>query len=443
MNVLSKEASQLLTWFAVFFLLGLALANPLMIYASIIPIFLYCLGAFIPSPKVEAKKIGLEGSAWVGETREVQVTGRISGGLGMVTLHDKLPEHFALTEGSNYRIIRKGFGDKMFSFSYKIKCTKRGTYYFKGIDWESRQILGLRVPRRGSCGRPSMLTVCPRVVTFRRIRVLRNVGYAMYPTESVAKVGTSGTDFKDIRDYVPGDPFSFINWKASARVLTRGKHNPLVNEYEREGKQSVWIFLDAHPEMNIGTSVADAFEHAIEAAISVAYYFLNRGFRLGMYVYNDLGKTFYPDTGKEQFIRIFGELLRLKPLGIGLRMYWQEGLLKAIEKNRKYLITLSPRVVIITHVTSGRLKDIVAGLTKISSFRRETRRARTKTMVFNILPYNLIPKINETEESAAKLLEIRSRELSRHLCRLRATVLNWDPENENLGTKLMNYMRLR
>jgi len=441
MTALSKEASRLLTWFTVLFLFGLFLANPVMLYASLIPIFIYLIGVSAHLPKVEVKRIGLTGSAWVGETKEVQIMGQINGGIGTVIIYDGLPKHFELVEGSNYKVFWKGFRGKTFCFSYQIRCTKRGNYYFRGVDWESRHVLGLRVPRRGSSKESSQLVVRPKVFTFRRLRILQNRAYVMHPMESVVKAGPRSTDFREIRDYVPSDSFKVINWKASARVWARGKVNPLVNEYEREGKQSVWIFLDAHPDLSIGTSVENSFEHAINVVGGVAYHFLTRGFRLGMYVYNDLGMTFYPDTGKKQFHRIFEELLKLKPLGVGVCVYWEEGLSKAVEKNRKYLSTLSPHIVIITHVTPQGMKDLLYGLKRILSYCGKAR--RTRIIVVNVLPYDLIPKTNEMEVFAANMLEARSKGLSRYLRRTGIRVLDWNPREDNLGMRLMNCMKLR
>ena len=73
MSLLTKEASGLLTWFGVLFFFGLILANSLMLYVSLIPIFLYLIGVSIPIPKVEIQKQSFPGSAWIGEVLEVQI----------------------------------------------------------------------------------------------------------------------------------------------------------------------------------------------------------------------------------------------------------------------------------------------------------------------------------------------------------------------------------
>jgi len=438
-SLLTKESSSLLTWFGILFFFGLVLANSLLLYASLIPIFIYLVGVSIPLPKIEWQKQGFPGSAWVGETLEVRISGRISYGLGSAIIYDEFPKHFELIDGSNYKVIAKGFGEKRFTLSYKVRCTKRGSYFISGVRWESRHFLGLRVPQHGSSAEPKQLSVRPFLPNISRIRPLRSTAYTTQPMESIAKVGPLSTDFKEIRSYVHGDPFKFINWKASAKAAARGIFNPLVNEYEREGKQTVWIFLDAHPDMNIGTSVENAFEYATQAANSIAYYFLNKGFRLGMYVYNDLGKTFYPETGKKQFIKISQEMLELNPTGIKFRVYWQEGLSKALERNRKYLITLSPLIVIITHVTLSRLSALLSGLEEIWRFRR--KREGIKTIIVNVIPYSLIPKVNELEIFAAKMLEAKSRVLSQNARKMGTIVLDWNPMEEALGVKLVKSLR--
>jgi uncharacterized protein (DUF58 family) len=437
MSLVTKEGSSLLTWFGILFFSGLILANSLLLCASLIPVFIYLVGVSILLPEVECRKHGLPSSTWVGGTAEVQITGRISSGLGSVIVCDELPKHFELIEGSNYKAVSKGFGEKTFAFSYKVRCTKRGNYYISGVRWESRHFLGIRAPKRGSSAESKWLAVRPSMPYISRIRPLRSVAYTTQPMESIAKTGPLSTDFKEIRDYVHGDPFKSINWKASARVAARGFFNPLVNEYEREGRQTVWIFLDAHPALNIGTSVENAFEYATQAANSIAYHFLNRGFRLGMYVYNDLGKTFYPETGKRQFIKISKELLELNPTGIRLRVYWEEGLSKALERNRKYLIALSPLIVIVTHVTSSRFGDLSSGLEEIWRFRR--KREGIKTIIINVLPYSLIPKVNELEVFSARILEVTSRALCQNARELGAKVIDWNPKEEALGVKLVNF----
>jgi len=405
------------------------------------PFLLYLVGTAIPLPKVTVRRTGLESPAFVGETKKVDVIGTIAGGVGLVVVYDELPEHFELIEGSNYNVIWKGKAGRGINFSYKLRCTRRGRYRLKGIQWETRHAFGLRTAKAGYSEGNRELFVRPKIPNLRRIRVQPRTTRMLNPMESVAKFGSPSTNFRDIRDYGPGDPFKIINWKATAKAFAKMKVKPLVNEYEREGKRAVWIFLDAAPTMGIGTSVENAFEHGIEAATSIAYAFLNKGFKLGIYVYNDHGKLFYPETGKKQFFRIFKEMTGFNPLGTGISVYWKECFSEAIERYKKYLLTLSPVVVVITHVTPSNINNLLQGLRKIATYQRIRRKAQV--MVINVLPYAILPLEDKLEKSTAHVLEAGSKGLAHTLRRTGAIVLDWNPVGEDFGTKLVTYVRLR
>lgn len=437
---LSKEAGGLLTWFAVVFIFGLLLANPPMLLISLIPMLVYLIGLSIAVPKVEANRIGIKDFVFIGEDLQVQVKGIIKGGVGIVTIYDRLPECFKLISGTNYKVLWKGVKDKEFSFKYKVRCPKRGTYHFGEAHWETRHFLGLKEVIYGSFDEKKELIVRSKIGYLRRIRTPPNVASMLYPKESVSKLGAISTDFKSIREYTQGDPFKFINWKATARFMARGKNNPLMNEYEREGKRAIWVFLDAHPSLQVGTTIENAFEYCVEAANGVTYYFLDKGFRLGMYIYN-MRKNFYPDTGKKQYLKIARELIKLQPPTFHSRGV-NETLAKAVEKTRTHLVNLAPFVIIITHVTSERIGELLYGIKKILSYYRRLKKA-SNVMVINVLPYDLIPKSSDLERSATRMLLVTNKALCRHLQRAGVIVLNWNPRTENFGTKLMKYVRFK
>jgi uncharacterized protein (DUF58 family) len=435
-----SEVKGYLMLFAILFILGLFLTSRVLLIISFFPLFIYLLGLSLPSPKIKAKRTYSKSSATIGETIDIQATGMITGSIGTIIFYEKLPEPFELVDGSNYKVVWKGFGTKKFGFSYKARCTKRGDYYFKGVEWEFRPLLGLKQPIKGVVGEPNKLTVSPRIFDGRKIRIFHKFSLVSTPLKGIAKLGTMSTDFREIRQYTPGDPFKLINWKATAKTSTGIKNFPLINEYEREGKACVWIFLDAHKHMRFGTSIENAFEHGIEAAINLINLFLNKGFLLGMYVYNDLEQKFYPDVGKQQYIRIAKQLLKLYSIESDLQIYAVEGLSEAIGKNRKLLTSLSPLVIVITHLTQNNIKEIIQGIKKISGYTR--RKYWAKTLIINVLPYDLIPKRNRFEELSAQILEAKSKSLSEQLRMLRAVVLDWNPRKENFGSLLIKHLRL-
>ena len=177
------------------------------------------------------------------------------------------------------------------------------------------------------------------------------------------------------------------------------------------------------------------------AAYSISYYFLSKGYNLGMYIYNHRGETFHFDTGKKQFIKIADGLLKLTPRKVGLQVSWDEGFSKAVERNRRCVITQSPVIVVITHLTLSNCSNLLDGLRKILVYKR--RRRRPDILIINILPYDVIPKVNNWEIFAAKMLDVTSRSFSNRLRNLGLTVLDWNPRNESIETTLLSTIRLR
>ena len=59
------------------------------------------------------------------------------------------------------------------------------------------------------------------------------------PGEASVRRRGEGTDFRELRDYVPGDSVRHIDWKATSR-----RRNPVVRSYQDDGDQQVVILLD-------------------------------------------------------------------------------------------------------------------------------------------------------------------------------------------------------
>ena len=434
-----KETSLLLTGFTVLFFSGFLLANSTLICASFIPLFIYSIGVFLRLPEVQIKKIGLPVSARLGETIEVEISGKLTGGLGAVVIYDEVPESFKLVEGTNYKVISKGFRDKEFTFSYKIECTKCGNYKL-GVGWETRHFLGLTQTSM-AIEEIGQLKVFPTLRRIRRIKVPVRMAQRTYPIKGVTKIGPLSTDFKEIRNYFYCDPFKVINWKATARAASWGKTLPLVNEYEREGKPAIWIFLDANPELLIGTSLENVLEYGVRVAYNVSYYFLSKGYNLGMYIYNHRGETVHLDTGKKQFLEIAENLLKPTLSKAGMEISWDEGFSQALERNLKYLSAQAAMIIVITHVLSSNFGDLVNGFRRLLAYKK--RRRHVNVLLINILPYNIIPKVSDLEIFAAKTRDLTSRNYSDQLRNLGLTVLDWEPKKESLELILPRTVRLR
>jgi len=436
--MLSKETTKLVSLFIVIFLIGLALGNSIILSMSLIPLFTVLVGLLFRRPdNVEIKEVQRKGPSWVGEVDTLSFDVVIKDGIGVVAVAQQLPVNFQVLEGNNFGIYWKGRGEKSFSLSCKVKCSKRGSYSMPPAQWEAQHPLGLVPTKRQSSGTKVEMTVSPKILNVKRIRGMPGIASTPFPEIDIAKIGLATTDFREIRKYVYGDPIKAINWKATARQARRGIIWPLVNEYEAEGKKTLWIFLDGSIYMNVGTVTESVFERAVEAADAVAFYFLDRGYRVGMYIYNDGGRLFYPDAGRKQFYRLTRELVGLKTAP---RF---DELPEAVEKCRRYILGYKPLCVIVTRLDSRYSGLVVEGTKKIRALRSRWRRAKLPVMVVSIAGYEAIGRKNEYEDNAAAILYLETRPVVESLRRLGASILEWNPRTEGFATALLKQVRAK
>jgi len=130
--------------------------------------------------------------------------------------------------------------------------------------------------------------------------------------QSVDRSGASrlaaggGTEFKELREMQPGDPFKQIAWKASSR---RGRW--LVREVEQEVQESRTVICDVSGTMRGGEEGLRKLDYAIEAIAAEARRGISRGDRVGMVTVDGrIVDHVALGDGNPHLLRIFDALLR-------------------------------------------------------------------------------------------------------------------------------------
>ena len=435
--MLTKKALKIVGLFASLFATSFVFANPILLYASFVPLFTLLVSILMDNPKnIKITRSGLKPFAWVGENLDISLHVKVEDGLGIVTIIDEIPSMFALIGGRNFKVFWKGRGSKSFTFSYKVRCTKRGSFTIPPVKWESRHVLGLVETRYGQCGELTELTVRPRIYNVRRLRGRYTTSIFPIPLRSVVKIGPSSTDFREIRNYRVGDPVKIINWKATARRLASYRQMPLVNEYEREGRQTVWIMLNASKRVETGSSIENTFEYEIVAAVTLLYYFLARGYRLGMYIYNNGRESFYPETGMKQVYKLVKRLSRLEAFDE------VENLNEVVEKNRKFIMQYDPLCIIITCLDKEDPEGLMKGIKRLITLRRGRSR-KPPILVVSILPQDMLSSGGAYDENSKMLLYLRNQPNVKALRKTGVSVLQWNPRRENFSSVLLREVKKR
>lgn len=137
-----------------------------------------------------------------------------------------------------------------------VKCKKRGFY----------KLTSVSVFRSGALrwiDAPAEISVCP-VISEPTGDILS--AYGTGDEISRKNLITNPFSVSGIREYMPGDSFRLINFKASARISTAGNPHFVVNKYDYCSNSRYYIYQNFHVPQHMGISY-DEYENIMELGL--------------------------------------------------------------------------------------------------------------------------------------------------------------------------------
>ena len=192
--------------------------------------------------------------------------------------------------------------------SYRTYSPRRGAYAFGPVDlqvwredgWWRRQV---RLPD------PQEVAVFPNVVAIKRIQLSLRRGLRAMAGMRRARPPGASTAFAGLREYVRGDDVRRVSWTATAR-----RDRPVVVEVEAERGQQMIIALDCGRLMTAPAGDLDKLDHAVDAALMLAWVAQAYGDRVGLMTFDDRVTSFIkPERGPIQLRRITEALYAIRP----------------------------------------------------------------------------------------------------------------------------------
>ncbi|HKB17843.1 MAG TPA: DUF58 domain-containing protein [Candidatus Dormibacteraeota bacterium] len=192
--------------------------------------------------------------------------------------------------------------------SYRTYSPRRGAYRFGPIDvqvwrnegWWRRQVT---VPE------PHEVAVFPNIIAIKRIQLSLRRGLRAMAGMRRGKPPGASTAFAGLRDYVRGDDARRVSWTATAR-----RDRPVVIEVEAERGQQVIIAIDCGRLMTAPAGDLDKLDHAVNAALMLAWVAQAYGDRVGLMTFDDRVTSFIkPERGATQLRRITEALYAVEP----------------------------------------------------------------------------------------------------------------------------------
>ena len=115
-----------------------------------------------------------------------------------------------------------------------------------------------------------------------------------------------GTDFRDLREYEPGDDVRHIDWNVTARMDT-----PFVRQYSEDRELTAWLLLDRSPSMGFGPIDRPKELVLCELATIFARLLTRSGNRVGAVLFdNEVEGTLAPRGGRNQVLTLTRSLMR-------------------------------------------------------------------------------------------------------------------------------------
>jgi len=184
-----------------------------------------------------------------------------------------------------------------------------------------------------------------------RREILRSPVYRLLAASQQTPWTGHGRDFERLREYQPGDNYSEIAWKSTARRAT-----PVTRLFQWEQKQEVYFVLDqsrasaialdptAAPESDVAQKRAPRrlLDLAVETALVGATVALELGDEFGLVTYADEPKIWLrAGNGQSQFHQFRERLLNLEPLPTTADYETLFAEIRVRLRRRAYLVLLS------------------------------------------------------------------------------------------------------
>lgn len=175
---------------------------------------------------------------------------------------------------------------------YTLRPTRRGEYGFGHIRVFASTPLGL-IERRFTCGAPVTVKVYPSYLMLHRYELLAiSDNLTEIGIKRIRRAGHQ-TEFEQIKEYVKGDDYRTINWKASAR-----RHQLMVNVYQDERSQQIYSVIDKGRVMQQAFRGMTLLDYAINASLVLSYVAMRKDDKAGLVTFDEHFDAFVPASRK-------------------------------------------------------------------------------------------------------------------------------------------------
>jgi uncharacterized protein (DUF58 family) len=239
----------------------------------------------------------------LGDETEVKISLQNRNNLSLqIEVVDELPYQLQIRDFSRTVNLAP---EESVDIDYLIRPTTRGAYEFGRILLFLSTPLGL-LERRYLKDAATELPVYPSIVQMKQFE-MRAFERTSMPggLKQIRRIGHS-YEFDQIKNYVRGDDYRSVNWKATGR---RGQL--MVNQYEDERAQQIYCVIDKSRVMRMPFDGLTLMDHAINTSLVLSNIALKKHDRAGLLTFSDkIGSVLKADSKAAQLNKILQTLYK-------------------------------------------------------------------------------------------------------------------------------------
>lgn len=205
------------------------------------------------------------------------------------TVIEELPFQFQERKWKRELLVERGGSAEI---SYNLTPQERGEYHFGCSNVFVNGPLQV-VQRRYRLGEEQTVKVYPSFIQMRKYQ-LQAVASSLQQSgvKRMRKLGHS-MEFEQVKEYVRGDDYRTINWKATAR-----KGDLMVNNYTDERSQQIYCLIDKGRVMKMPFEGMTLLDYAINASLVLSSVALQKQDKAGLVTFAQNIDTFLPADKK-------------------------------------------------------------------------------------------------------------------------------------------------
>ncbi|MFK7834515.1 MAG: DUF58 domain-containing protein [Winogradskyella sp.] len=188
-------------------------------------------------------------------------------------------------------------------FEYLVRPVDRGEYYFGHLNIFVSSVLKI-IKRKYQFQNQQMVMVYPSIIQMQKYDFLAiSNALTEIGLKKIRRIGNT-SEFEQIKEYVNGDDFRTVNWKATAK---RGEL--MVNQFQDEKSQPIYSIIDTGRIMKMPFNGLKLLDYAINSTLAFSNVALKKHDKVGMLSFSKKIETFLPAIQKLTYLNRILETL--------------------------------------------------------------------------------------------------------------------------------------